>query len=247
MLQRSMAIMGRGGRSLVFNTIYKIPSYQDWLMKQNQLSPMLFHKRYLQTLQYGERTRGKSRKTWLLKAPWHMYNLEAIWKVYPDARILMPHRDPAGMIASLSSLHARFYSIVTNDIRPMEIGAYQSSQWQQILDRLLKTRRDHPERSKKIVDIAFQDLIKDPLRTVRNVYKVFGIDLTPETMKGMKSYLNGTAGDGLGKKGKHGKHEYKLEWFGLEESTLVDNPTFTSYCKEYNVPQKYMHSSEYST
>ncbi len=117
-----MPILAMDGRSLLFNVLYRVHSYQEWLMKQPSTSPMRFHKRFLQTLQHGSK---RPAKTWLLKTPWHMFTLDALWGVYPDAKIIMPHRDPAGMIASLSSLHARFNGICSDRVRPDLIGRFQ--------------------------------------------------------------------------------------------------------------------------
>lgn len=242
--EECMPILGRDARSLYFNTLFMVPAYQDWLLKQSQLPPMRFHKRFLQTLQSGAKS-AASRKTWLLKAPWHMYTLEDLWEVYPDARVIVPHRDPAGMIASLSSLHARFYGIVTDDVRPKEIGAMQQRQWSRILPRFMDIRAKHPEKAGQIVDVHFEDIRNRPLEVVQGLYDSFGWELDADARARMQSYLDGTTGDGTGKKGMHGKHDYELAWFGLDEDDLMSTPAFEAYCDEYDVPRTFKHSRDY--
>ena len=236
-----MPILAMDGRSLLFNVLYRVHAYQEWLMREPSISPMRFHRRFLQTLQHG--AQQSRRKAWLLKTPWHMFTLDALWAVYPDAKIIMPHRDPAGMIASLSSLHARFNGICSDAVRPDLIGRFQQAQWNIVIDKFMKTREANPE--KHVVDVQFSDLAADPVKVVRQVYAAFGLELSPPALENIRGYLNGTVGDGTGKRGAHGKHEYALEWFGLTEHDVMASPVFEAYCKRYSVPRRYMHSMEY--
>jgi hypothetical protein len=241
--EECMPILAMDARSLLFNVLYFVPRYQEWLMTTSSLGPMRFHRRYLQTLQTGQ-PRGEPRKTWLLKTPWHMFTLEALWTVYPDARIIMPHRDPAGMVASLSSLHTRFNGICTDQVRPHAIGAFQKQQWEQIVDAFMATRARHADKAAQVVDAHFDALARDPLAAVAAIYRSLGLELSAEATANMRGYLNGTAGDGTGKRGAHGTHEYRLEWFGLSEQDLEAVPAFARYCEHYGVARKFRHSSE---
>ncbi len=244
--EECMPILAMDARSLLFNVLYYVPRYQEWLMTTSSLGPMRFHQRYLQTLQSGQ-PRGEPRRTWLLKTPWHMFTLEALWTVYPDARIIMPHRDPAGMVASLSSLHARFNGICTDQVRPHAIGAFQKQQWELLIDAFMATRARHADKAAQVVDVHFDALARDPLAAVAAIYRALGLELSAEATANMLGYLNGTAGDGTGKRGARGVHEYRLEWFGLSEQDLEAVPAFARYCLFYGVPRKFRHSSEIGT
>ena len=76
-------------QSLRFDTTHHVPSYRAWLDRQGSLAAYRCHKRFLQHLQHQS-----GRRPWILKCPDHVFALEALREVYPDARIVFLHRDP---------------------------------------------------------------------------------------------------------------------------------------------------------
>ena len=70
--------------SLRFDTTYTVPNYRNWLDKNGHVDAYRFHKRFLQHLQYQAHRRVR----WVLKCPDHIFALEAIRFVYPDARLV---------------------------------------------------------------------------------------------------------------------------------------------------------------
>ena len=78
-----------------------VPSYMDWIAHgADRLATMRFHKRFLQYLQSG----GVKGERWLLKSPVHLMRLPELFEVYPDAKIIMTHRDPTNVVTSTASL-----------------------------------------------------------------------------------------------------------------------------------------------
>jgi hypothetical protein len=72
-----------------------IPTYGEWLETVDMSSAYDYHKRVLQVLR-SSGVRGR----WSLKAPAHALHLEALTAVYPDARLVMAHRDPVVVVTS---------------------------------------------------------------------------------------------------------------------------------------------------
>jgi len=132
------------------------------------------------------------------------------------------------MLASLSSLHARFYGIVSDEINPKEIGAYQRWQWKIIIQRYLKSRRNLSwTQARSVVDYSFDQVTKHPLDTVKDIYYRLGLELTAEALNKMQNWLEKDLI--LGKKGASGLHEYKPEWFGLDPKAIeADFEEYTS-------------------
>ena len=226
--EECMPILCVGMMSLQFNTVSNVSRYNDWFLSRDQSTAFKWHKRVLQVLQSGVTSEGGQRQSWLLKAPIHLNHIDVILKTYPDAVILSPHRDPADMLSSLSSLHARFYGIVSDEIRPREIGAYQKKQWELVLGRYLAARRAFsPEQRARVLDLSFEDLSSDPIGVVRRVYAHLGLALSHETETRMRDWL---AHDVLlGKKGAAGKHEYDASWFGLDKDVVSSVKVFREY------------------
>ena len=73
----------------------------DWDM----IEPYEFHKLQLKML-----NAQRSAKRWVLKCPWHIWNMDALMAVYPDAQIIFTHRDIAKALASHCSLSAKMAS-----------------------------------------------------------------------------------------------------------------------------------------
>ena len=78
------------GRCYPICTEFNVPSYRKWLYAndfQEMKNAYRFHKRFLQHLQY-QRVADR----WLLKMPFHLFTLDALFETYPDARIIFMHR-----------------------------------------------------------------------------------------------------------------------------------------------------------
>ena len=110
--EECMPIMAMDAKSLIANTLFGVEQFNDWLhsLPSRELaSTFRLHKKFLQHLQSASTKKGKTPRTWLLKAPWHCNHLDEIFRTYPDAKVINTHRPPSGVIASLSSLHAMLY------------------------------------------------------------------------------------------------------------------------------------------
>jgi hypothetical protein len=81
--EECMPILSLSMLSYNFYTMTNVTQYNDWLLTQDQAFALAWHKRFLQVSQTSADT------TWLLKAPWHMNHIDAILKIYPDARIIV--------------------------------------------------------------------------------------------------------------------------------------------------------------
>ena len=90
-----IAVMSQDFKSLSWEAIANVPSYSRWLLDVDQHSAYEYHRSVLQVLQSGG-VRGR----WTLKSPHHAIALDALTDVYPDARLVLLHRDPVALCAS---------------------------------------------------------------------------------------------------------------------------------------------------
>src|SRR3546814_14538911 len=58
-------------------------------------------------------------KRWLLKNPGHIEHLDLLFAVFPDARVIQTHRDPAKAVPSLVSLLMNLNNVMEGD-RPRQ-------------------------------------------------------------------------------------------------------------------------------
>ena len=116
-----------------------LPGYHEWFVDEaDQLANLRWHKRFLQFLQSG----GVRRTRWLLKSPVHLMRLQALFEVYPDARVIMPHRHPSSVVPSLTSLVSSMRSLYSDTESVERTGREQLRLWAGYFDRFLSARRE---------------------------------------------------------------------------------------------------------
>ena len=104
-------------RSLRFDTTYRIPTYRHWLDQASHVPAYRFHRRFLQHLQH-QAPGGR----WVVKCPEHLFALDAIRAVYPDARLVFVHRDPVKVLLSVAKLTEVLRRPFTRRLDRREIG-----------------------------------------------------------------------------------------------------------------------------
>ena len=120
----------------IFEAIAEIPSYRAWFLQADYLPAFRYHKRLLQLLQSAAPGR------WTLKNPWHPLFLDALTTVYPDAQLVMTHRDPVEVVGSACSL--------IRHVRPMFSDHVD-------LERIAWTDAEHIRQDDRAATLAFLD------------------------------------------------------------------------------------------
>jgi hypothetical protein len=116
--QECVRITAGDFRSMIFNTQYRVPNYNRWLLEQAELGPAYrWHRHYLQHLQARQPA-----QRWLLKSPAHLWHLNALAAEYPDAVIIQTHRDPLKVVASVSALVAHLRRMASDETSVAEAG-----------------------------------------------------------------------------------------------------------------------------
>jgi len=204
-----IAILSHSFLSSRFHTTYRVPSYQAWLKEQDLRPAYAYHRRFLEHLQW--RTPAER---WVLKAPAHCYALDALFAVYPDALVVQTHRDPRAVLGSVASLTLSIQSAFADPLDLREIGREVMQSWTDGLARAMRMRHAGAIAAERFFDVRYQELLRDPIGTVRRIYTHFGLLLSAEGERRMRSYLASNP------QHKHGRHDYALEAFGLDGTVL---------------------------
>jgi sulfotransferase family protein len=206
--------------SLQFEWSYRVPGYSRIYQATDQTEGYRYFRRVLQTLQW---LRGGER--WVLKAPQHLEQLGPLMAVFPDAVFVQTHRDPVPAVISLASLTTYGSRRYFDHPNPHATGAHIAS----IVERLLrKGVDDRPADDSRFVDIAFADLVADPIGCVRRIYAAAGDELSPEAEAAMSAWIADN------RQAKHGRHEYAAEDFGLDVADLRQR--FRFYQERFGIP-----------
>ncbi len=190
--------------SYQFETTHLLPSYLEWLKAQDLRASYEVHRRFLQHLQWrcpGER--------WVLKAPAHLFDLGALFTVYPDACVVMTHRDPVEVAASNASLTATLRSAFCDDVDPLHVGPECSRTWAEASRRALTFRDGGTIAAERFFDLSYDELVKNPLDAVRRVYTHFALPFPQALEDRVEVYLRENPSN------RFGKHRYSLAEFGL--------------------------------
>lgn len=207
----------------VFEALADIPSWRHWFLHEADYMPAFrFHKRTLQALQHHAKGR------WTLKNPWHPLFLNELTTVYPDAQLVMTHRDPAEVVGSCCSLIKYSRQIYSDDIDLKGIGESFMDTFRIMIERANAFKAKHG--AKSIHDVQYADTVRDPIGAVRGIYEAFGEELTPEAEAAMQGFMTDNP------KGKHGKHEYDLAEYGLSVDAVRER--FKDYIEDYDIPVK---------
>jgi hypothetical protein len=221
--QECCMLMNHDFMSMQFHTSYRVPSFQDWMDRQDMTPVYASHRRQLQHLQL----RCPAKRGWVLKSPQHLWSLDALLAVYPDARIVQTHRDPVKVAASLSSLVSLLRGMGSDRIDPREVGADWTRRLVEGLSRATAVRDRLEPGESRFCDVQFRDFLADPLETVRRIYSDFGMDLGGDAERRMRRFLE------LHPPNEHGRHEYTLRGAGLDLETERDR--FEAYQKRFDI------------
>lgn len=195
--------------SFQFQTSHRVPGYQRWLEAQNLGPAYRQHRELLQQLQWH----GPPRQ-WVLKAPAHLFGIDALFATYPDARVIMTHRDPLEVVGSVASLHTVLRATFSDTVDASEIGAEVCQRWAAGITRALRARDRGDIPGDRCADVMYADLVRDPIAAVRRLYARFDRPLTTTAEDRMRRFLAAHPKD------RFGPHRYSLAQFGLEAERI---------------------------
>src|SRR4030095_10862972 len=124
----------------------RAPSYSAYLDTIDLAPGYRYLLRLLQFLQWQKRRRGETAMRWVLKSPYHLGALDALFEVFPDARVAMTHRDPVQTVPSLASFVRTLYVLGSDAVDRLEIGAHWSWRLSGALERAPPARAQDEKR-----------------------------------------------------------------------------------------------------
>lgn len=192
-----------------------VPSYTAWLDRQDQTPVYDYLKKMLQFLQWQKLQRGVPARhagRWILKTPQHLHTLELLFKVFPQARVVLTHRDPTQTIPSIASFAHTLWKMYADAPDASVVGQQWSARMGRAVHHVMAVRTALP--ADRFLDIRFEDTVTDPLGVIESVYRFTGMAFTDEVRAAMRAWLVQNPRD------KRAAHDYTLAQFGLGEDQL---------------------------
>ncbi len=191
----------------ILGYMFDVPEYVEWLGQTGHVENYAEFRRQLQLLSW--RCPGDH---WLLKAPAHLFSLDAVLANFPDASLVVTHRDPLKAVPSACSLAAALRGITTDLVDLRRLGADITEVLAVGVERALSLRETtDPAR---FFDVPYAALTADPIEVIQGVYRHFDYPFTPGFADRMKHWLAENP------QHKHGVHRYSPEQFGLNPAAI---------------------------
>jgi len=218
--QECISLMTPTFMSDQFDAMYYVPSYRAWFFEQDLRPAYEYHRRFLQHLQFR-----RAARRWILKAPTHMFAMPALLSVYPDALFVQTHRTPVDAMASVSSLVTILRSAFSDAVDPVTVCREAIDYWSETMDKFLN-ERDRLA-SKRICDVEYDEISRDPIAAVRRIYDHFGWSLSQQAEQRMRTLVGSHA------QRQPGNHRYHLSQFGSSAEEVLS--AFMPYCQRFGL------------
>jgi hypothetical protein len=194
-------------RSISWECLAHVSGYSAWLRAQDWTPAYQRHRRNLQLIGLPDAGRR-----WVLKNPSHLFALDALLRVYPDALVIQTHREPRVAIASVCSLAAHASAGWSDTFTGPVIGRDQLELWASGLELFTAERARHDPA--QFCDVRYEDLVADPVGTAESVYGYFGLPFTAAAADAMRGLAAGS--------GSAAGHRYTLAEFGLTPGEVAE-------------------------
>jgi hypothetical protein len=213
-------LMSQSMLSGIFCSMWPVPEYDAWFFAQDE-GPS--YRRYADNLRL---IGADDDRPFLLKNPNHVRRIDTVLDTWPDARIVLTHRDPLEQMPSICSLLAGRRRKNPDSFDPLAIGERELRVWSKAVEDAERVRQ---ERQVPIFDAYYAQLVTDPMRVVEGCYAHFGMELRPEVRERMLKFLADNP------QGKHGKHVYDASEYGLDEDKI--RAAFAPYIERHQLHQ----------
>jgi hypothetical protein len=229
--QECSEITGHVFASLRFDTTHHVPSYRAWLDSAGHREAYRFHRRFLEHLA----GHGKARQRWVLKCPDHVFALDAIREVYPDARFVFVHRDPMRVLASVAHLTEVLRQPFTRHLDRATVGRQVCDRWADGAARIVAAYKTLPQ--DRVVHIRYRELTGDPVRTVAWLYAKFGLPFDATFEQRIKAYIAAKPNGG------YAQLSHRIEDYGIDAAR--EQHRFADYVETFGVgPERRMRLAE---
>lgn len=184
------------------------PRWRDYYYAHDQRPHYAYLKNVLKALQW---LRGPDR--WILKSPQHLEQLGPLIETFPDATVVITHRDPVSVVASAITMLTYGDRMRRTKVDPPAVAAYWADRVEHLLRACVRDREVLP--ADRSIDVLFHEFMRDDVATVERIYEVAGLPMTDEARATLAAYMVEHP------RGKHGRIVYDLVGdFGVDPEAL---------------------------
>jgi Sulfotransferase family len=200
-------------------------SYDAWWQTQDETDAYRYLKQCVQLIGMND-----PEKRWLLKNPGHIEHLHEIFAVFPDAKVIQTHRDPAKALPSLVSLLVRLHPVYEEGRfkqRQRIMLRREAEKWAHAAAKAEAVKAQHPG---QVLDLVHADFHADPMKVLEQVYGFIGLDISLELRAGFAQRIAEKP------ELAHGVHRYDIADYGMSEDEVRE--IFRDYVARYDLLER---------
>ncbi|MFM7224209.1 MAG: sulfotransferase family protein [Actinomycetota bacterium] len=163
--------------------VCRAPRWRDYYLAHDQTPHYAYMKRVLQILQWY-----RPRERWVLKSPQHLEQIGPLMATFPDATIVVTHRDPVAVVQSTVTMNCYGARTLYRETRPEWYRDYWTDRIGRLVDASLRDRSLLP--ADRTLDVAFDRYMDDEPGTIARIYELAGIELTERARSEIYAYLS---------------------------------------------------------
>jgi hypothetical protein len=201
--------------------VARVPEWRDYYLAHDQTQHYAYLKTVLQILQWY-----RPRERWVLKSPQHLEQIGPLMTAFPDATVVVTHRDPVAVVQSTVTMLTYGARTAYKSTRPEWYRDYWTDRIGRLLDSSIRDRHLLP--ADRTVDVYFHDYMADEIGTMQRIYDAAGIEFTDQAKAEVAAY------QAAHPRGKEGRVVYNLRGdFGVTPEEVRSR--YTNYMSNFPV------------
>jgi hypothetical protein len=209
--------------TMLFETMAPMPTWREYYRSHDQTPHYEYMKTVLKACQF---LRGGDR--WILKSPQHLEQFGPLITTFPDATVLVTHRDPVSVMVSMATMVAYSARTSLSPVDPVFISNYWADRLEDMLNAAMNDRHLLP--ADQSMDIRFDQFMADDLGTVRRIYDLADQPMDARAEAALAEYIATHERD------RHGKIVYEPDVLGLD--VAARRAAMRDYSERFGIPDE---------
>lgn len=213
--------------SNIWSCSWSAASYDAWCQCQSEEAA---YQHYFRCVQLIGSTAPEKR--WLLKNPGHIDNLDLLFAVFPDARVIQTHRDPAKAVPSLVALLMQLHPLMEEgraEQRSHIMLRREVAKWAKAVQKADRVREKHPG---QVLDVIHAEFHREPMQVLEKIYDFIGWDIPDPTRNLLAQRIEEKP------ELQHGVHRYAIGDYGMTEEEARE--PFGEYIQRFGLVEDLM-------
>ncbi len=212
----------QGFVSNLWNCGWSAATYDAWWQCQSEADAYRHYYRCMQLISSNE-----PEKRWLLKNPGHIENLDLLFAIFPDAKVIQTHRDPAQAVPSLCALLMQLHPVMEEgrrEQRAHNMLVREVTKWANAVRKAQVVAARHPG---QMLDLIHGDFHRNPMQVLERIYSFIGMEMSETARAGMAQRIAEKP------ELQHGMHRYDVADFGLRKEEIRER--FGDYVENFDL------------